>query len=91
MAQSQLKWTDVSSSNVEAVAYDERTHTLAVLFTNGGLYSYHDVDMDIYVDLAHAQSVGQFLAQQIKNRFSYLKWFNENDLLDHLNKRASSD
>lgn len=87
MAQSPLKWTEVGSTNVEAVAYDERTHTLAVRFHNGGLYSYHDVDMDIYVDLAHAQSVGQFLNQQVKNRFNYLKWFNEEDLLRHLNTR----
>lgn len=81
-----LDWTDVGSSNVQCVAYDEQSNTLAVLFTNGGLYSYDDVAMDVYVDMTHAESVGKFLNQMIKGRYSYAKWFSERELLEHIRK-----
>ena len=87
MAQNpKLVWTDVDSSNVESVAYDGETKTLAIKYVNGGLYSYDAVDMQVYTDLVHAESVGKFLNQQIKGRYSFLKWFSENELLGHLTK-----
>lgn len=86
MAHPKLQWTHVDSSNVDSVAYDEETHTLAVQFKNGGLYSYSDVELDIYTDLVHAESVGQYFARMVRNRYDYLKWFNETDLLNHLSR-----
>ena len=84
MAQTKLNWTDVDSSNIQSVAYDEDSHILAVLFHNGGLYSYEDVDEDVYVDLVHAESVGKYLNQAIKGRYAYLRWFSEQELLAHM-------
>lgn len=87
MAQtSHLLWTDVDSSNVGSVAFDETSKTLVVRFNSGAIYSYADVEQDVYTDLVHAKSAGQFLNQMIKGRYAYLKWFNEQDLLKSLGK-----
>jgi hypothetical protein len=90
-----LDWTDVESSNVRAVAFDDKTATICVQFLNGGLYSYtyHGVPpgMDpidpytVYVTLAHAASVGQFLDRVIKKGpFDHHKWSSEDELLNSL-------
>lgn len=84
MAQSILNWTDVDSSNVQSIAYNEGSKTLAVLFRNGGLYSYDDVEETVYTDLVHAESVGKFLNQMIKGRYAYLRWFSEQELLEYM-------
>lgn len=84
MAQSPLIWTDVDSSNVGSVAFDEASNTLVVRFNNGAIYSYEDVEMDVYIDLVHAESVGRFLNQMIKGRYAYLKWASEQDLMKAL-------
>ena len=84
MAHSPLLWTDVDSSNIESVAFNEGSKTLVVKFNSGAIYSYDDVDMDIYVDLVHAKSVGQFLNQMIKGRYAYHRWFSEQDLIKAL-------
>lgn len=81
-----LEWTDVDSSNVDAVAYDEPSHSLVVLFTNGGLYSYDDVEMQVYVEMVHAESVGKYLNQMVKGRYAYHQWFNEQELLVFIQK-----
>ena len=83
-----LDWTVVGSSNVKAVAYHEGSKTLAVQFNNGGQYSYESVDMDVYVDLVHAESVGRYLNNHVKGGYTYLKWFNEQELLTYITERA---
>lgn len=85
MAQAeQLEWTHVDSSNVEAVAYHEGTQKLCVRFKNGGLYSYDDVEEDIYVGLVHAASVGRYLNEQVKAMYPYTKYSGMLDLVDSL-------
>lgn len=80
-----LDWLKVDSSNVEAVAHDPLTDTLAVKFRGGGLYSYTDVDVHLYTALAFATSVGQYFNSQIKGVHPYTKWVNELDLIKELN------
>jgi len=87
MAQSPLKWTEVNSSNVQALAYDPKTETLAVKFHNGGIYSYHDVEPGVLENVANAPSVGKAFNTMVKLRYSYLKWFDEADLERHLTTR----
>lgn len=87
MAQPKLAWTEVDSSNVEAVAFDEETGIMPVRFHNGGLYSYEGVDMDVYVDLIHAESVGKYLNQAVKGVYEFTKWDSEAELLGELEKR----
>lgn len=86
-----LTWQKVDSSNLEAVAYDEPSKTLAVQFQNGWLYTYHSVDMDVYTSLATAQSVGKYLNTHVKPFYPYAKWDGEESLVSYiedLNKTA---
>lgn len=84
MAQPQLNWTNVGSSNVHSVTYHPESRTMAVMFNNGGLYSYEDVEEDVYVSMVHAESVGRYLNQMVKGRYAYLRWFSEQELLAHM-------
>jgi hypothetical protein len=79
-----LAWTEVDSSNVKSIAYHDQTETLCVLFNNGGLYSYSQVDQEVYVSLVHAESVGRYLNNAIKGVFPYQRWSSELELLESI-------
>lgn len=88
MAQTQLTWTDVESSNVGSVAYDESSQVMAVRFHSGDLYAYETVDMDVYVGLVHAESVGKYLNNVVKmGGYPYTKFFSEQELLAFIDAR----
>lgn len=63
----------VSSSNIEAVGYDEETETLRVWFLNGSAYDYSGVGRMEYEALKAAPSVGSYLHQNIKGQYPYSK------------------
>lgn len=63
----------VSSSNVEAVGYDEDTQTLRVWFLNGSVYDYSGVGIMEFEALKDAPSVGSYLARNIKGQYPYEK------------------
>ena len=63
----------VSSSNVEAVGYDEDTQTLRVWFLNGSVYDYKGVSLMEYDGLKNAPSIGSYLHKNIKGQYSYEK------------------
>jgi len=54
------------SSNVTKLAYDHRTHLLAVWYKKTGCYVYADVSHETFDDLKEATSVGSFVATHIK-------------------------
>lgn len=57
----------VSSSNVQAIGYDELNQVLYVRFiSNNSLYSYHGVPKAEFLGLQNAASVGGYLDQNIK-------------------------
>lgn len=62
-----------NSSNVAAVGYDENSDTLQVEFHNGGTYQYFDVPESLFESLRDADSVGGFLAANIKGSYRYSK------------------
>ena len=62
-----------NSSNVKAVGYDENTETLRVEFLAGGVYDYLDVPISQYSALMSADSVGSFIAKQIKRKYESRK------------------
>lgn len=64
---------NVDSSNVAAVGYDEDSSTLQVEFNNGGMYQYFDVPVNLFEGLRDADSVGGYLAANIKGRYRYSK------------------
>ena len=61
------------SSNIAGFGYDPKTEVLTVEFNNGGRYNYFDVPEHIYEGMRGASSKGQYLAQQIKNKFRYAR------------------
>jgi hypothetical protein len=79
-----IDWTNVESSNVKCLFFDEKTQTICVTFHNGGIYTYIGASMEIYMSLIHAPSVGKYLNNVIKS-FPYTRWEDEKQLLAHLN------
>lgn len=61
----------VTSSNIKAVGYDEENKLLYVEFLNNTLYVYKDVGKNVYHEMLDAHSVGKYLAQCVKNVFSF--------------------
>jgi hypothetical protein len=53
------------------VGYDEESETLEVEFKNGTLYQYFDVPKSIFIGLIGADSVGGYLAENVKGVFRY--------------------
>ncbi len=68
-----MNMTHVESSNVEAVGYDPDSSTLQVEFKNGGTYQYFDVPERVFEALRDADSVGGYLAANIKGVYRYSK------------------
>lgn len=64
----------VTSSNVEAIGYDDANNELHVSFIKGGSYIYSQIPQVLYDEFLVAPSKGQFLDQQIKKAgFPYRK------------------
>lgn len=68
-----MERTQVQSSNVNSIGYDEESKTLEVEFHGGGVYQYSDVPKEVYEDFMNAPSHGKFLHKVIKSRFSYIR------------------
>lgn len=65
-----MKRISVTSSNVSEVGYDQDEELLEVLFSNGSMYHYHAVPFEMYERMMDAESVGSFLAREIKPAFT---------------------
>lgn len=63
----------VSSSNIQAVGYDESTETLRIQFTNGSIYEYRNVPIVVCNDFMQASSLGAYLNRNIRNNYPYEK------------------
>jgi uncharacterized protein len=63
----------VDSSNITSVGYDEGSSTLEIEFHSGSIYQYFDVPILVYNGLMETDSKGQYLAQNIKGRYRYVK------------------
>ncbi len=68
-----MQRTQVTSSNIQSIGYDENTQTLEVEFKNGGTYQYFDVPKHEFDALMSASSHGQYLAANIKGKYRYSK------------------
>ena len=62
---------NVKSSNVAAVGYNVDNSTLQVEFKNGATYQYFDVPEIVFERLRDADSVGRYLATNIKGVYKY--------------------
>jgi hypothetical protein len=68
-----MDMVSVSSSNIDAVGYDDNSETLQVAFKNGSVYQYFDVPEHVFASLRDASSVGGYLASNIKGIYRYSK------------------
>jgi len=67
-----MEMIQVTSSNVQAIGYDDQSGTLRVEFINGGTYDYYSVPQEIYVSFLSAPSKGEFHNLHIKKTgYSY--------------------
>jgi len=61
------------SSNLAGFSYEKTSHVLTVEFKNGGRYNYYDVPEAVFEQMKVAPSKGQFLAQNIKEKYRYAR------------------
>ena len=61
----------VSSTSIRSVGYATDKKILEVEFQSGEIYAYFDVPQEVYVDLMHAESHGQYFLQNIRDHFQY--------------------
>lgn len=66
------------SSNILKTTYFPQKKLLYISFNRGGVYSYANVDEELYEEFKNAESQGKFFAKTIKsqpNKYSYRKEF----------------
>lgn len=61
----------VGSDNLEEAGYDEQLRLLHIQFSNGALYEYYDVPMDVYIGLITASSAGKYFHEYVKGHYRY--------------------
>ena len=63
----------VDSSMIHAAGYDEDERELEVIFKNGGVYRYENVDKGEYEGLMAADSKGGYMRAHIIDMYPYHK------------------
>lgn len=63
--------TDVVSSNLKSVGYDEGSEVLEIEFYDGRVYQYYGVPPEVHRALMDADSHGKYLAAEIKGKYRY--------------------
>ena len=78
----------VTSSNVDAVGYDTENNYLYVRYKNGTMYQYDKVPVEVYDGIFKTESVGRYLNENVKNKFHYIKFTEQelNEFRDFLNE-----
>lgn len=66
-------FTDFSSSNVSRISYEESSSTLEIEFTNGSIYQYYDVGVNVWDDFKSAPSKGQFIHLKLRGLHRYAR------------------
>ena len=69
-----MNWINTpNSSNISRYAYDAQSQILRVEFLHGAIYDYFDVPDHVYNLMESADSIGKFLAQEIKGCYRYAR------------------
>ncbi|MGN7919871.1 KTSC domain-containing protein [Lysobacter sp. 22409] len=63
----------VDSSNISEIGFDAQFLTLEVLFTDGRVYQYFDVPVDVFAELIAAGSIGKFFNSNIRGVYRYAR------------------
>ena len=59
----------VTSSNLQAIGYDESYGVLAIEFRQGTVYLFGAVPQSTFEEFRHAPSLGRFFHHRIKGRY----------------------
>ena len=65
--------TDVKSSNIKAIGYNDEKGEMHVAFKSGDTYAYAGVEKAHYLEAFDAASVGKFVVTQIIPKFKAQK------------------
>ena len=69
-----MELTEVLSTNIRAIGYEEESNTLAVKFAYGdSIYHYFQVPSEVYKLLMASPSVGSFFEANIKHKYKFQK------------------
>jgi hypothetical protein len=63
----------VTSSNLQAIGYDEQSKTLRILFLGGAVYDYFNVPVSLHRSLMTSHSKGHFFQEHVVGQFRYEK------------------
>jgi hypothetical protein len=65
--------TNITSSNIQTVEYNEDINTLVVEFKSGAKYAYSNVPKEVFDRMITASSIGSYLNENIRNRYTYIR------------------
>lgn len=65
----EIKNAKVISSNIAEIGYNSESQVMEVVFNNGNKYRYAKVPKDIFDGFGKAESLGAFLAANIKGKY----------------------
>lgn len=70
----EAEWTKLNSSNVDRIRYGTADKVLQVVFKNGALYAYYDVEPAVFLQFLRTHSPGQFVWYVLRAyRYRYRK------------------
>tara|TARA_Y100000389_G_C17468696_1_gene528185 strand:- start:1594 stop:1842 length:249 start_codon:yes stop_codon:yes gene_type:complete len=67
------------SSTIKESVYDYDDLKLSIKFKSGAIYTYEDVEEDVYKDFKDSESKGAFLAKKIKGNYEFKKQEDEDN------------
>lgn len=63
----------ITSSNLSQIGYDPDTMTMQIMFKNGSLYAYQNVEPETYDAMINGGDPGRYFAEIIKpQRYRYI-------------------
>ena len=65
--------TNVQSSNINSIGYEDSTGTLEVEFKGGGIYKYSKVPKDVFLKFMSASSHGKYFNKVIMGKYPTAK------------------
>jgi len=65
--------TEISSSAISSIGYDEGSAVLEVEFSSGAVYDYLQVPKKVYRALLKAPSKGSFVSRRVRDRYEFRK------------------
>lgn len=66
-----VETTPVDSSNVSAVAYNDRSRTLTLTFKDGASYEYYDVPVSVGNSFPWLESKGKAVWSLLRGTYAY--------------------